>query len=160
MYITCKTQLVGANHPHLVATLCSDHFGGKMDIHSFSGVFSVCSSLLCWPFKTVSHRTWPSATGPQGNGPKLLATVVYVCFGLFFWLVNVGKYSHMLHGNIYMWLKFMVNVGKYSIHGAFGIDIPDINAAVFVFSKSNDSSDEQWKTLLFRVNRGLYYPVI
>ena len=36
-----------------------------------------------------------------------------------------GVYSHRIHGAgifTYIWLKFMVNFGKYNIHGSYGIE--------------------------------------
>ena len=49
---------------------------------------------------------------------------IYSAYGNFIGNKIHGTHTHMLHVwyiYLYIWLIFRANVGKYSIHGAYGI---------------------------------------
>ena len=73
--------------------------------------FSFHATELKYEYGVLPLKIWLKVTGSKCKVQEV--NIPYAgCYGIF----------------TYIWLKFMVNVGKYSIHGAYGYQFSGVHS--------------------------------
>ena len=133
--------------------------------HYFSGALLVFRGVkLVW-LRLFKHKD------PKGNNItiKRQAMAMYdFCWSIFkayktiklrfsgwiwTWLLIYIPIGSMYYGIFaYIWLMFMVNVGKYTIHGSYGIDVFVIRKMVFPLNRPIYRWSKVWVSCIWRLS--------